>query len=211
MKIEYFSIGSNFFENEDTGVFYFFNDKTALAILCDGMGGLSLGSKAANIVSSSIKEFVRGNYHKIKNKHQLLASALTCADIELHKASIKYRSNMGTTVAIALIDELNLFYTWQGNVRIYLSSNGHLKCLTRDHVLSIGYGNMALSRCLKGCGLRDDIPNMTHPIGIGDKLYVCSDGFYNSYEYLLLESCFDEIKSKVINPKDDASLIGIYF
>lgn len=210
MKIRYFSIGGKFWGNEDKGVFDFVDEDTALAILSDGMGGLSLGLEAAEVISSAIKNYVLENFRKIDNKCKLLISALHYADGELSKVSLSNRSNMGAAVAVALIYQSTLFYTWQGNVRLYMYSNGKLSCLSKDHVLNIGYGKTALSRCLKGAGLRDDVPCLTHTVDKGDKIYLCTDGFYYAYQSILSLYSFDDIKSRIVNPEDDASLIGIY-
>lgn len=210
MKIRCFSIEGIFFENEDKCVCDFVDTDTALAILSDGMGGLSLGQEAAEVISSAIRTYIFDNINKIDNKCSLLISALHYADNELHKVSLSNRSNMGAAVAVALVCQSTLFYTWQGNVRLYMYSNGKLNCLSKDHILNIGYGKTALSRCLKGAGLRDDVPCLTDSVNKGDRIFLCSDGFYNSYQSVLSLHSFDDIKSRVVNPEDDASLIGIY-
>lgn len=210
MKIRYFSIEGKFFENEDKGVFDFVDEDIALAVLSDGMGGLSLGQEAAEVISSAIRIYILDNIKKIDNKCTLLISALHYADNELFKVSLSNRSNMGAAVAVALVCQSTLFYTWQGNVRLYMYSNGRLNCLSKDHILNIGYGKTALSRCLKGAGIRDDVPCLIHTVNKGDRIFLCSDGFYNSYQSVLSLHSFDDIKSRVVSPEDDASLIGIY-
>lgn len=209
MNIRYFSIDGKF-ANEDKGVFELVDQDTVFAVLSDGMGGLSLGREASEVISISIRNFILQNLEKIENKCELIKSALYYADDELYKVCLSNNSNMGAAVAVALVHKSTLYYTWQGNVRIYIYSNNGIKCLSKDHVLDIGYGQTALSRCIKGAGLRNDVPCLTHTLNIGDRIYLSTDGFYNnSYSLLLLHS-FDDIKSRVSNPEDDASLIGIY-
>ena len=210
MKINYLSIDGKFYENEDRGRFTFLDEQTALAILCDGMGGLSLGAEAAEIVSTSLETYVIDNYKKIDDVNSLLLYALTYADEKLKESSIANKSNMGTAVAVILITADTLYYTWQGNVRIYANKDNEISCLTEDHVLNIGYNRYALSRCLKGCGLRDDVPYQSISRKDIKKLFLCSDGFYNKYERLLYSTSFEDIKSRISQPEDDASLIEIY-
>ncbi len=210
MKFNYLSIEGKFYENEDRGRFTFINDQTALAILCDGMGGLSLGSEAAEIVSTSIETYIIDNYKKSDDLNLFLLNALTYADAKLKESSIANKSNMGTAVAVILITDDTLYYTWQGNVRIYANKDNKTTCLTRDHVLNIGYNRYALSRCLKGGGLRDDVPCQSISRKGIKKLYLCSDGFYNKYEHLLYGISFEDIKSRISKQEDDASLIEIY-
>ncbi len=211
MEIRSFSIEGKFSENEDKGVFDFVDENAAFAILADGMGGLSLGREAAEVISFSIRDYILQKFKNINNKCKLLISALHHADDELSKVSLTNRSNMGAAVAVALIHQSTLFYTWQGNVRLYMYSDDRLKCLSKDHILDIGYGQTALSRCIKGAGLRDDVPCLTHTVNNGDTIYLCTDGFYNPYQSILSLSSFDDIKSKVVRPEDDASLIEIYY
>ena len=103
MKIRCFSIEGIFFENEDKCVFDFVDEETALAILSDGMGGLSLGQEAAEVISSAIRSYIFDNISKIDNKCSLLISALHYTDNELYKVSQSNRSNMGAAVAVALV------------------------------------------------------------------------------------------------------------
>ena len=84
-----------------------------------------------------------------------------------------------------------------------------LSCLTKDHMLNIGYGQTALSRCIKGSGLRDDIPTIRHQLKTNDKIFLCSDGFYKISEIYLGRRNFEDIKDNIINPEDDATLIEI--
>ena len=64
MRIRCFSIEGFFFENEDKCVFDFVDEDTALAILSDGMGGLSLGQEAAEVISSAIRTYIFDNINK---------------------------------------------------------------------------------------------------------------------------------------------------
>ena len=122
----------------------------------------------------------------------------------------KYKCPMGTTIAAAIVTDYKIFYTWQGNVRIYLRQNGILKLLTIDHTLDIGYGQQRITRCLKGKGLRDDVPFKSVRLSRGDSLYFCTDGFYKEKETLLVKGCdFISLERCSHNPNDDSSLIEI--
>lgn len=117
---------------------------------------------------------------------------------------------MGTTIAAAIVTDYKIFYTWQGNVRIYHKQGGTLRQLTTDHVLDIGYGQQRITRCLKGVGLRDDIPFTSERLSRGDTLFFGTDGFYKEHENLLIkDNDFISIKSSITNPEDDSSLIEI--
>lgn len=208
MEIEAFSIEGDTYSNEDRYKYTVRNQSTAMAVLADGMGGLSLGGTAAEVVSVSIHDYITSHLQELPGCI-MLSEALNHADKTLEKVSLSLRSNMGAAVAVAFISEGTLYATWQGNVRIYLCRNGQLGMLTNDHVLNIGYGQTALSRCLKGAGLRNDIPAITYELKVGDKIFLCSDGFYKIAEKYMLQNDLDSIKGKIACPKDDATLIRI--
>lgn len=208
MKIEAFSIGNDTYSNEDRYKYTVVNQDIAIAVLADGMGGLSLGNTAAEVVSVSIHDYIISHQPEKPNS-TMLSDALNHADKDLEKVSVSLKSNMGAAVAVTLVSKRTLHATWQGNVRIYLWRNDKLSILTNDHVLNIGYGQNALSRCIKGSGLRDDIPTITYELKTNDKIFLCSDGFYKIAEMALVQKDFEYIKGNIIHPKDDATLIRI--
>lgn len=210
MEIKAFSIDNDTYSNEDRYKYAIVNKETAIAVLADGMGGLSLGDIAAELVSTSIQEYII-NHQPDKPDNSMLLDALNQADKNLEKVSLDLKSNMGAAVAVVLISKGTLYATWQGNVRIYLYRDDILSILTNDHILDIGYGQTALSRCIKGSGLRDDIPTIIHELKVNDKIFLCSDGFYKDAEKYLIHRDFDSIKGNVIHPEDDATLIEISF
>jgi serine/threonine protein phosphatase PrpC len=97
-------------------------------------------------------------------------------------------------------------------VRIYHKHNGELKLLTTDHTLDIGYGQQRITRCLKGVGLRDDVPFLSAKLSRGDSLFFCTDGFYRENESLLIKDTdYSSIKDGIKDSTDDSSLIEIDF
>ena len=53
------------------------------------------------------------------------------------------------------------------------------------------------------------MPFIDYTLADGDEVFLCTDGLYNITEDGLLNSSVEEIKNKVGNPEDDASLIKI--
>lgn len=209
MRVETFSIGSRYYPNEDSLCTRSLGVHGIAAVLADGMGGLSLGAIAADEVTKSIADFLEHNYQG-RNEKDILLGALEHADNAVRKVSIEQKSNMGAAVAVVIIKDKQLFYTWQGNVRIYVSHHRKLSLLTEDHIAHTGYGRTALTRCIKGAGLREDIPYMCYAISAGDSVYICSDGLYKVAECDLSLLSMDELKSKLVSPEDDASVIQLY-
>lgn len=174
-----------------------------LVIIADGMGGLSLGAEAAECVCEGIAEYVSKNLEA----DNLWQEAFKYADKKLHELSLANHSNMGAAVTALIITAISCEVAWQGNVRLYLYRDNQLQQLTTDHVMDIGYGQKMLTRCLKGGGLRDDVPTKNIPLQTDDILFLCTDGFYNIHEQDLSSGNTCVPKEDIMN--DDATCLTI--
>lgn len=172
-----------------------------LVIMADGMGGLSLGAEAAECVCEGIAEYVSKNLEA----DNLWQEAFKYADNKLHELSLANHSNMGAAVTALIITETSCEVAWQGNVRLYLYRDNQLLQPTTDHVMNIGYGQKMLTRCLKGGGLRDDVPTKNIPLQTDDILFLCTDGFYNIHEQDLSSGNTSVPKEDIMN--DDATCL----
>lgn len=208
MKIDTISIGSKHFINEDRYVVKNLGALGVTAVLADGMGGLSLGDKAAEVVTNSLADFITKNYDGTCEKN-ILQKGLEYADMTLKDVSIKNRSKMGAAIAVVIMKERQLYCTWQGNVRVFVLHQHNIELITEDHIADIGYGRTALTRCVKGAGLREDIPFVSRDLVNGDMVVLCTDGLYNIIEPELLNTTIDRINSRIGMPEDDASMIRI--
>ena len=174
-----------------------------LVIIADGMGGLSLGAEAAECVCEGIAEYVSKNLEA----DNLWQEAFKYADKKLHELSLANHSNMGEAVTALIITATSCEVAWQGNVRLYLYRDNQLLQLTTDHIMNIGYGQKMLTRCLKGGGLRDDVPTKNIPLQTDDILFLCTDGFYNIHEQDLSSGNTCVPKEDIMN--DDATCLTI--
>ena len=208
MKVKSFSIGNKCYPNEDRLAVQNMGIYGIAVVLADGMGGLSLGDLAAEVVTESVVGYLMKNYEGVAER-EILHKALVCADLEVRRLSIEKRSNMGAAIALAIIIDHEMYCTWQGNVRIYVRHEGKMKLLTTDHLANIGYGRSALTRCIKGAGLRDDVPFLCYKLADNDAVFVCTDGLYKVAEKYLGVLSVDEISRKLNEPEDDASLIEV--
>ena len=205
MKVESFSIGSKHYDNEDRLIVQNMGVFGISAVLADGMGGLILGDVAADVVTKSVADYIMKNYQGY-GERSILHKALEYADKELRNVSIENKSNMGAAIAVVIVLDHHLYCIWQGNVRVYVRHKNKLNLVTKDH---IGYGKTALTRCIKGAGLRDDIPFVDYELADDDVVFLCTDGMYNVAESYILNSSVDEIMTYIGSPEDDASLIKI--
>lgn len=205
MKIERFSTGGTAYPNEDSMVVIQLSPGKVLAILADGMGGLSFGRMAADLSVNAIASFVCDHMGKLPVR-ELLVKSLKYADTVIAGKSMELRSKMGAAVAIAYITGNAIHCTWLGNVRIYLNANKSITQLTTDHVLDVGYGRQMLTRCLKGDGIRPDVPYLCRKVESGSILCLCSDGFYKQTESNKMMHHSIRFNEEY---EDDASLIRI--
>lgn len=178
-----------------------------LLTVADGMGGLALGEKAAGIVVDSIIESFYVSYETDLTETSIM-EALRLADSNISDLRSDFKCKTGATVAVALVDKLQLLYSWQGNVRIYLYRDNNWIQLTTDHALSTGYGEKRMTRCLKGSGLRNDIPIKRLNLNPEECIMICSDGYYEAFDILPdphdIPTSFENMTFK-----DDASYIFI--
>ena len=205
MKIDSFSIEGMHYSNEDSLSVLQIADNKAIAVLADGMGGLTFGKVAADLIVNSITDFVCEHEGKLAAQ-DLLYQALEYADEKVSQKSLETHSKMGAAVAIAFIDGSNIHYTWQGNVRLYLFDYEKVTQLTSDHTLNVGYGKQLLTRCIKGAGIRPDIPYQCEKANTGSVILLCTDGLYKQIE---VSQVFDKTLPTNEKFEDDASLIKI--
>lgn len=201
MKFNTFSIAGNGKVNEDYILCRNLSEEYSLAILADGMGGLSYGKEAAKIVSHTIADFVESNMHKYESQ-ELLRKAFDIADESIYRKCYELRCKIGAAVCVALIGNKSIHYAWQGNVRLYKKTNDEFQLLTSDHITDCG-GTILLTRCINGKGFREPIPVESVSINDGNTIYLCTDGYYQN-------TC--NLQSQLPSDLgDDASLIEIRF
>lgn len=120
-----------------------------LAVLADGMGGHQAGEIAAAIATDTIIEHLaarpgaaargRGKAARPRARRlpQLIAQAITRANTAVYRAAQSredYRG-MGSTVVVALLAGMRLYFAHAGDSRLYRLRQGALEQLTRDHSL----------------------------------------------------------------------------
>ena len=178
MKVETFSVGSKHYDNEDKHAVRDMGIFGVAAVLADGMGGLSLGAMAAEVVTSNVADYISRNY-KGYDERSILYEALAHADKELRNVSMAYKSNMGAAVTAVIVHDHYLYCTWQGNVRVYVRNGNTTTLITEDHIAHIGYGRTALTRCIKGAGLREGIPCKFQSIAASSDFNSVTSSFFH--------------------------------
>lgn len=89
MNVKSFSIGNKSYPNEDRLAVQNMGIYGIAVVLADGMGGLSLGDLAAEVVTVSVAGYLMKNYEGVAERENL-HKALACADLEVRRVSIEY-------------------------------------------------------------------------------------------------------------------------
>lgn len=194
-----YSIAGNGKANEDYILCRQLSCGCLLAVLADGIGGLAFGAQAAMLVSHSIADFIDLNFY-VYPPEELLREAFYIADKTIRDKSYDRCCKMGAAVCVTLICNDNMYFAWQGNVRLYKQNINGVHMLTDDHVVYDGVATY-LSRCINGKGFRESVPVRKTTFGGDDVIYLCSDGYYQKMDVL-----GEKPQGKM---DDDASIIEI--
>lgn len=124
--------------NQDAFCNTILGENTALAVVCDGMGGAKAGNIASTLAVQIITEYVKKSYSKAMSGtavENMLRSAISSANIEVFETALSNPdySGMGTTVVAALVREDTVFIAHVGDSRAYSVSENELTQITRDH------------------------------------------------------------------------------
>jgi serine/threonine protein phosphatase PrpC len=169
-----------------------------LAVLADGIGGLSYGDVAADIASSS---FLR--HYVAKPRSQAVDDALDTAFTAANQAVLQDAQQrnvwqgMGATLVAAVIYQDHLYWRAVGDSHLYLCRGGRLSQLNADHnfarslqlqvnegLLSQEEADMHPDRkaleCFVGLEPLGEIERNAKPLPLhaDDRVLLCSDGIY---------------------------------
>lgn len=148
----------------------------SLIIVCDGMGGLSHGAEASKLVAHTIAEYVASHY-PAESPEQSIFNGLKYANDVIANEIKRHSSKMGTSVGLTLFVDNRCYYTWLGDVRIYLVQGEEPILLTKDH-LAIAGNHSFLTRCINGKEFRvnPEVEELT--LSSGSSIYIATDGYY---------------------------------
>lgn len=115
---------------------YCFTRDAMLMVLCDGLGGHSLGEVAAQqALQTMARQFQRHARPSIRNPRDFLHESIMLAHRDIHR----YAETNGlpdaprTTIVCALAQRGSLHWAHAGDSRMYLMRKGELVTRTRDH------------------------------------------------------------------------------
>ena len=110
------------------------SDRPFLAAVCDGMGGEASGERASLVACNTIAKVCGHLTNDFSANKRLVTESVLRANSRLCEIMQREQTGrMGSTVVAVLIQNDHLFYTNLGDSRLYLSRNGELIQLTKDH------------------------------------------------------------------------------
>lgn len=181
-----------------------------LAIVADGMGGLSDGDKVSTAVVEAILDSFTLYQGKCTAEQQLLMLAKQAAESVNELLGPSGFSKSGSTLVMGIVRDSAFSFLSVGDSRICLYRHGILMQLNREHIyknklaLDAVNGELPLQDVYtdsKGSGLISfmgmeklayiDMPAEPLKLIPGDKLILMSDGVYNALEGGELAECLN--------------------
>ena len=161
--------------------------------VADGMGGHARGDYASGVVVESL-------LHMAEQKN--LALRLRDMEERLVEAHQNCRNSfkgerVGSTVAVMYAYGAYGFFVWAGDSRVYRWRQGQMTLLTQDHSLAqekCANGELTQSQALvhpsanvltRAVGVHQTLhlDVCYHPVEVGDRYLLCSDGLYNDVRF----------------------------
>ncbi|MCD8327719.1 MAG: Stp1/IreP family PP2C-type Ser/Thr phosphatase [Ruminococcus sp.] len=187
-------------------------DQTAVAVVCDGMGGAVAGGEASEIASNVVYDRINLSFRPEmtqRNIQNLLVTALKTANTIVYdkSKSDKLKEGMGTTCVAAIAENDMAFVASVGDSRAYLLDESGIVQITRDHT----YIKMLQSQgkydendekvagmshiITRAIGTEEEVDPDFFEVPLKEKsvLLLCSDGLTN---YLTDEQIYDAVYSK---------------
>lgn len=133
-------IGKMRSENQDRYRVCELSDDTAVAVVCDGMGGAQSGGLASEIASNAVYDRLCLSFRsemEPKSVKNLLVSAVSAANAIIFDKSHEEPENegMGTTCVAALIHSGSIFVASVGDSRAYILDPSGIRQITTDHTV----------------------------------------------------------------------------
>lgn len=188
--------------------------EAAIAIICDGMGGLEQGEVASAVVTKNYEQWFLRDFpvlieQKIPMEHlkDIWNNLAIDCNMRIFDYSSKRQCTMGTTLTVMLLYEGKYYVTHVGDCRIYKMSQD-IEQITTDQTYvarEVALGHMTyeqaqndrrrnvLLQCI-GTG-RDITPDFeTGDVNVGDTFLLCSDGFRHVItQKEIYENCHNEL------------------
>ena len=172
-------------QNEDA---YLCCSESGLWLVADGMGGLSQGGLASQMIVDWVKQIeLQGD---IQQRSEQLCQQIRQANHSIFTHALKQGCRCGSTVVALVQYQTNCAVVWAGDSRLYRFRAGQLMQMTQDHS---PHSDMLQHRSVinRAIGPEAEVDLDCHQFAwqLGDRFLLCSDGVYNFIEPAALQNC----------------------
>ena len=151
-----------------------------LMIVCDGMGGHSMGDVAAETVCNAICEYWNSNTHTKDSETKVIEACKVASDALYKRSRVVRPIEMGTTMVMASIEDNIVTIAHCGDSRCYLLRDGEVVYQTQDHA-DPHWGSEVVTRCFFSLNPEVAEPEVARfEVRYGDIIFLCSDGVYKA-------------------------------
>ena len=151
-----------------------------LMIVCDGMGGHSMGDVAAETVCNAICEYWNSNTHTKDSETKVIEACKVASDALYKRSRVVRPIEMGTTMVMASIEDNIVTIAHCGDSRCYLLRDGEVVYQTQDHA-DPHWGSEVVTRCFFSMNPEVAEPEVARfEVQYGDIIFLCSDGVYKA-------------------------------
>ena len=153
---------------------------SSLMIVCDGMGGHSMGDVAAETVCNAICEYWNSNTHTKDSESKVIEACKAASDALYKRSRVVRPIEMGTTMVMASIEDNIVTIAHCGDSRCYLLRDGEVVYQTQDHA-DPHWGSEVVTRCFFSMNPEVAEPEVARfEVQPGDRIFLCSDGVYKA-------------------------------
>ena len=155
-------------------------NNNSLMVVCDGMGGHSMGDIAAETVCNAICEYWNGNTHTKDSETKVIEACKAASDALYKRSRVLRPIEMGTTMVMASIEDNIVTIAHCGDSRCYLLHDGEVLYQTQDHA-DPHWGTEVVTRCFFSMNPEIAEPEVARfEVQYGDIIFLCSDGVYKA-------------------------------
>ncbi len=175
-----------------------YQEKGLLAVVADGMGGLSNGAEVSALVTRSmLSQFTTRPAQS--DESQELLSMLSNTNREVNAFLKNCNDRSGSTLVAVMVKEMKLHFISVGDSRIYLVRNGAITQINREHTYAseldekAAKGEISWDKARSdpqrnaltsyiGMGELEKIDRSVRPIqlAVGDRILLMSDGVFGT-------------------------------
>ena len=155
-------------------------NNNSLMVVCDGMGGHSMGDVAAETVCNAICEYWNSNTHTKDSESKVIEACKAASDALYKRSRVVRPIEMGTTMVMASIEDNIVTIAHCGDSRCYLLRDGEVVYQTQDHA-DPHWGSEVVTRCFFSMNPEVAEPEVARfEVQPGDRIFLCSDGVYKA-------------------------------